>query len=63
MGYAFCLRILPTYKTKDPGRMSSNAPIKLRIPRQDLQVFDLFPLDGHAASSWAQSLPVAPVWR
>jgi hypothetical protein len=59
MGYAFCLRILPTYKTKDPGRMSSNAPIKLRIPRQDLQVFDLFPLDGHAASSWAQSLPVA----
>jgi len=38
--------------------MSNNAPIKLSIPRQDLQDFDLFPLDTHAARGWAQSLPV-----
>jgi hypothetical protein len=38
--------------------MGSNAPIKLKIPRQDLQTFDLFHLDNHAARAWAQSLPV-----
>ncbi len=38
--------------------MSSNSPIKLRIPRQDLQAFSLFTLDAHAAREWAQGLPV-----
>lgn len=33
-------------------------PIKLRIPRQDLEAFRLFSLDAHAARAWAQSLPV-----
>ncbi len=38
--------------------MGSDAPIKLRIPRQDLETFSLFPLDAHAARSWARGLPV-----
>lgn len=39
--------------------MVSNAPIKLKIPKQDLQQFSLFQLDEAAARDWAQSLPVA----
>ena len=39
--------------------MSSTGPIKLRIPRQDLQAFKLFRLNAEAASQWAQGLPVA----
>jgi hypothetical protein len=39
--------------------MSSTGPIKLSIPRQDLQEFTLFRLDADAASQWAQALPVA----
>jgi hypothetical protein len=38
--------------------MLSNAPIKLKIPRQDLQDFSLFQLNADAAHTWAQSLPV-----
>ena len=34
------------------------APIKLKIPRQDLQDFPLFQLNTDAARAWAQSLPV-----
>lgn len=39
--------------------MSDDAPIKLRIPRQDLETFTQFPLTAEGASSWVQSLPVA----
>ncbi|MDH3992306.1 MAG: hypothetical protein OEV47_05320, partial [Gammaproteobacteria bacterium] len=39
--------------------MVSKAPIKLKIPKQDLQQFSLFELDEGAARDWAQSLPVA----
>jgi len=39
--------------------MVSNAAIKLKIPKQDLQQFSLFELDEGAARDWAQSLPVA----
>ena len=38
--------------------MSSDTPVKLRIPRQDLQVFDFFPLTADAAQQWAHALPV-----
>ena len=38
--------------------MSSETPIKLRIPRQELQHFDFFPLTVDAAQQWAQDLPV-----
>ncbi len=38
--------------------MSSDTPVKMRIPRQDLQTFDTFPLSVEAASQWAQALPV-----
>jgi hypothetical protein len=38
--------------------MVSNAPIKLKIPRQDLQDFPLFQLNVDAAQAWARSLPV-----
>ena len=38
--------------------MVSNTPIKLRIPRQDLQEFTLFQLNADAAQVWAQGLPV-----
>mgnify|MGYP001824275118 CR=1 FL=1 len=38
--------------------MSSDTPIKLRIPRQDLQAFTHFPLDEDAALTWSQGLPI-----
>ncbi|MBN7799080.1 GTPase [Parahaliea mediterranea] len=38
--------------------MSENPPIKLRIPRQDLAAFELFPLDADSARQWAHALPV-----
>jgi len=38
--------------------MSSDTPVKLRIPRQDLQGFDIFPLSAEGARSWAVALPV-----
>jgi len=38
--------------------MVSNAPIKLKIPRQDLQDFSLFQLNARATHTWAQGLPV-----
>lgn len=37
--------------------MSSDTPVKLRIPRQDLQDFDFFPLTAEAARQWAHALP------
>lgn len=39
--------------------MSRNMPIKLIIPRQDLQDFDFFELSADAARSWTQNLPAA----
>ncbi len=39
--------------------MSNSAPIKLRIPEQDLEHFSFFDLTAEAADTWAQSLPVA----
>jgi cyclic-di-GMP-binding protein len=39
--------------------MSRNTPIKLRIPRQDLEDFKFFGLSADAAQEWAQNLPVA----
>ncbi|MEQ9464770.1 MAG: hypothetical protein RJQ10_13995 [Haliea sp.] len=38
--------------------MVDKAPVKLRIPRQDLDHFDLFPLTQAGAQSWTNSLPV-----
>ena len=38
--------------------MVSKAPIKLKIPRQDLQDFSLFQLNVEAAQAWTRSLPV-----
>jgi hypothetical protein len=38
--------------------MSSDTPVKLRIPRQDLQDFDFFALTAEAARQWASALPV-----
>ena len=38
--------------------MVGNTPVKLKIPRQDLAVFDLFALHAEAAQNWAQGLPV-----
>ena len=38
--------------------MVSNTPIKLKIPRQDLSEFTLFPLSTEGAQTWAQGLPV-----
>jgi hypothetical protein len=38
--------------------MSSDAPVKLRVPRQDLQQLDAFQLSVQAAQDWAQGLPV-----
>lgn len=38
--------------------MSSDTPVKLRIPRQDLQDFDLFPLSAEGARNWALALPI-----
>jgi hypothetical protein len=37
--------------------MSIDTPVKLRIPRQDLQDFDTFPLSAEGAHNWALSLP------
>ncbi len=37
----------------------SSEPIKLKLPRQELQAFNLFRPNGEAARSWAQGLPVA----
>ncbi|GAB3284710.1 GTPase [Parahaliea aestuarii] len=39
--------------------MSENAPIKLRIPRQDLTQFKAFALDAGAAGNWAKGLPTS----
>ncbi|TDG15605.1 GTPase [Seongchinamella unica] len=39
--------------------MSTEAPIKLKFPRQDLAHFDPFQTDENAARSWASELPVA----
>ncbi len=38
--------------------MSDIAPVKLRIPRQDLDQFGLFPLTVEGAAAWARELPV-----
>ena len=38
--------------------MSRDAPVKLRVPRQDLQQLDAFQLSVQAAQDWAQGLPV-----
>ncbi|MEZ5554458.1 hypothetical protein [Haliea sp.] len=38
--------------------MSDKAPVKLRIPRQDLTTFSYFPLTGADAAHWAAGLPV-----
>lgn len=38
--------------------MNSNAPIKLRIPRQDLADFSTFRANADGASDWAAHLPV-----
>ncbi len=38
--------------------MASSAPIKLRIPAQDLEGFAHFPLEEMAARDWARGLPV-----
>ena len=38
--------------------MKSDNPVKLRIPRQDLQQFDTFPISADAAKQWALGLPV-----
>ena len=40
-----------------PIQMSSDIPVKLRVPRQDLQHFDFFPLSVEGARHWAQALP------
>ncbi len=39
--------------------MSTNEPIKLRIPRQDLSEFVMFGLTPEQATSWAETLPMA----
>jgi hypothetical protein len=38
--------------------MATNSPIKLTIPRQNLNRFGLFELEAEAARAWAQDLPV-----
>lgn len=38
--------------------MVDKAPVKLRIPRQDLDDFSLFPLTTDGAQSWTGALPV-----
>ncbi len=38
--------------------MSDRAPVKLRIPRQDLDHFSLFTLSVEGAQSWTNALPV-----
>ena len=39
--------------------MSEGSPIKLRIPRQDLEAFKAFPLTIEGAKTWVRALPVA----
>jgi hypothetical protein len=39
--------------------MTTNEPIKLRIPRQDLAEFALFGLNADQARNWADGLPMA----
>lgn len=39
--------------------MGEGSPIKLRIPRQDLQAFTAFPLSAEGARGWVRALPVA----
>lgn len=39
--------------------MSRSAPIKLRVPRQDLKDFEFFELSVAAASVWVHNLPLA----
>lgn len=41
--------------------MAARTPIKLKIPRQDLQVFRLFELKPDPARAWAQALPVTDI--
>lgn len=38
---------------------SDTTPARLRVPRQDLDNFDLFPLDAGSARAWARSLSMA----
>jgi len=38
--------------------VTDKAPVKLRIPRQDLTTFSHFPLTGADAAEWASGLPV-----
>lgn len=41
--------------------MTDNARVKLRLPTQDLDRFDAFPLERDAAAAWAANLPLANV--
>lgn len=43
---------------RDDG-MSTETPIRLKVPQQDLQAVSLFASSGDAAKAWAQGLPVA----
>lgn len=43
--------------------MSDHAPIKLRIPRQDLAECTIFRANAEGANAWAQNLPVANTKR
>ena len=51
-------RFVHSAKIFRPGLMTSITPIKLNIPAQDLQAFNLFALNAEAARTWAQGLPV-----
>ncbi len=42
-----------------PEKMADQAPIKLQLPGQDLDTFDLFELSAEGAHRWVQELPVA----
>lgn len=50
----------PTQSENETGciDMSRDHPLKLRLPRQDQQGFDYFPLSVEAARQWAGGLPV-----
>ena len=39
--------------------MNTEAPLRLKIPRQDVAAFSLFPTNESAARAWANELPVA----
>lgn len=39
--------------------MSTNTPVRLRVPRQDQQEFEFFPLTAEGAQHWSEGLPVA----